>query len=437
MRIPLIAVLMLALLGACSEDGSGEGGSSAVKTPPDPVTMPSDFVLQYPGPQVFTVNAPGSSDVPVLSYTGLNKVRVTPALPAGLRINADTGVISGTPTTITAAASYKITVSNEAGGLAQASVVLEVTEGPFFYPSPITLDPGSAMTPLSPRGASGTANYSVTPELPHGLSIDPASGVISGTPAAAQPATYYQVSRDTLATRKFGLTLSIGTSTPPAIAVSAVSTLNCAYSGGFTGTYVGNSKPNDEGLIAIAFLPDGIAMARVLDLSDSAVYDSDGLSGLSANLDGSFEINFPASGAIRQIRGNYSGADLISGTYESEGIARPFQASRLAGAASAAFRYTGGFGSSNGYRIDFGALDITGNTAAGMGYQFGAVGSDYRLINRQLVVQGTFSGNTLNWSVPDDGIAGVNNQSNTGLQLSFGDPYDALFFARTVGCRLN
>jgi YVTN family beta-propeller protein len=40
---------------------------------------------------------------------------VSPALPAGLALNSSTGVISGTPTTVTPAATYTVTASNSAG----------------------------------------------------------------------------------------------------------------------------------------------------------------------------------------------------------------------------------------------------------------------------------------------------------------------------------
>ena len=441
MRDRKMATAILALVAAaCSSGGQGSHGSGAPPSSDNPPTPPvaSDFVLQYPGPQIFTVGVAGSSDVPYLSYTGFNSIKVSPALPDGLEIDANTGLISGIPAEVVPATSYTITVSNEVGGTTTSSVIIEVDEGPFFYSSPAVLALGLAMTPLSPRGPVGAAGYSVTPALPSGLALDPASGEISGTPTSAQPATYYLISRTQPSlTLKFGLTLRVGVDSSSAIPVSTVSTLSCAYSGGFIGSYTGNAQANDEGLIAIAFKADGGTQARILQLSDGTVYDGDGSPAL--NPDGSFLINLlgrPGT-PVRIIQGNFSGADLISGTYKIGEVTKPFIASRLGGSGTAKIRYTGGFDSGGPYRVDFGVLDVAGTQAGGFGYQFSGVGSDYRLINRQLGIRGTFNGNTFSWSISGDDIRGVDTQSSTGLELQFGDPYDGLFFAKTLGCQLN
>src|SRR5664279_3084070 len=70
-----------------------------------------------------TPNSPLSTGAVVASYSA------SPALPAGLNLSSATGVISGTPTAVTASASYTITASS-AGGSATAILTLVVIEAP-------------------------------------------------------------------------------------------------------------------------------------------------------------------------------------------------------------------------------------------------------------------------------------------------------------------
>lgn len=75
---------------------------------------------------------------------------------------------------------------------------------------------GTVGTPVSVSasgiGRTGPATFSISPALPAGLSIDPASGAISGTPGGSQPATQHTVSMSDLA----------GTATQPlTVAVAA------------------------------------------------------------------------------------------------------------------------------------------------------------------------------------------------------------------------
>ena len=58
------------------------------------------------------------------------------------------------------------------------------------YPGAITATVGTPITSLTPTvRRTGTAAFSVSPALPAGLSLDAATGVISGTPTAAATAT--------------------------------------------------------------------------------------------------------------------------------------------------------------------------------------------------------------------------------------------------------
>jgi uncharacterized repeat protein (TIGR03803 family) len=108
-------------------------------------------------------------------------------LPAGLSVDAGSGIISGTPTA-PGASSIEISATNTAGtGL--AVLILEVTAQ---LPAITSSLSGLAMdgTPFSYQIAathsptSFAANY-----LPNGLTVNTSTGAISGTPSAA-PGTY-------------------------------------------------------------------------------------------------------------------------------------------------------------------------------------------------------------------------------------------------------
>lgn len=75
---------------------------------------PSSLSYSSGSPVSYPVGSSITNNVPTV--TGIvDTYSVLPALPAGLSISASTGVISGTPTTMTAAADYTITAANTMG----------------------------------------------------------------------------------------------------------------------------------------------------------------------------------------------------------------------------------------------------------------------------------------------------------------------------------
>ncbi len=108
------AALSLAACGGGGDTGpSGAGGSGGNGTGTGP-TQPAPSGLSYTAPGVMVA---GSAIGPLTpSVNGVvSSYSVSPALPAGLALNATTGVITGTPTTATPDTSYVIQASNSSG----------------------------------------------------------------------------------------------------------------------------------------------------------------------------------------------------------------------------------------------------------------------------------------------------------------------------------
>ncbi|WJF90054.1 kelch repeat-containing protein [Paraburkholderia bonniea] len=148
----------------------------------------------YAANQPVVPNTPASSGGPIALYA------VTPALPPGLTLDATSGIISGTPAQPTARAIYTITGSNK-GGSATTAITITVTSGETapanlsYDATPVSYELGEAITPNLPHSEGGAITaWSVTPELPPGLQLDAATGVISGTPSIVTTSTTYTVS---------------------------------------------------------------------------------------------------------------------------------------------------------------------------------------------------------------------------------------------------
>jgi sugar lactone lactonase YvrE len=91
------------------------------------IQIPAPSALSYTTPNVFIKDIAITPLSP--TYTGtVTSFTVSPTLPAGLSINATTGVISGTPTTITASNTYVVIAVNGTGSV-MANVLIEIIAG--------------------------------------------------------------------------------------------------------------------------------------------------------------------------------------------------------------------------------------------------------------------------------------------------------------------
>ena len=154
--------------------------------------------LSYSTPVTYTTGSAISANNPTVGGGPVASYSVLPALPAGLSLNTTSGAITGTPTTVTAAADYAVTATNGTGSTG-ATVNITVNLG---APTNLSYDndpgigyvSGGSFTSMNPTSSGGAvASYSITPALPAGISLNLTTGVISGSPTAQSSQTTYTV----------------------------------------------------------------------------------------------------------------------------------------------------------------------------------------------------------------------------------------------------
>jgi hypothetical protein len=90
-----------------------------------PIVAAPSALSYSSNPATYTKDTAITANTPTCSGGAVTSYSVSPALPAGLTLNTSSGIISGTPTTLTAAANYTITATNT-GGSTPASMSIAV-----------------------------------------------------------------------------------------------------------------------------------------------------------------------------------------------------------------------------------------------------------------------------------------------------------------------
>ena len=185
-----------------------------------------DFTV---GVRIASLSLPQATggDAP-LSYT------LTPALSAGLTFDGTARTITGTPTTAATLVTYRYTATDMDGDTATLTfrVTVVASTGPTFGGATVSDQAYFAATTITPvtlpaaTGGTGAITYTLTPAIP-GLTLNPTSRVLTGTPttvAGATMHTYTATDGDmNTATLMFSITIDAADTTPAFTAGATVS----------------------------------------------------------------------------------------------------------------------------------------------------------------------------------------------------------------------
>jgi hypothetical protein len=213
----------------------------------------------------------GVAGVPIAStnvliatnFAGAVTYNIAPALPSGLALNTNTGVVSGTPSIAIPTTSYVITGTGASSGTATTSLTITLTSPPIITPSSQTRNAtrGVAIAATSAYAASnfgGTVSYTISPSLPAGLSFSNSTGVVSGTPTAASAKTTYNVTAVGSTSGVATATIVLGVSALTPLSQTVTSTKGVAMTA--TATL---SASNFEGSVSYSVspsLPTGLSI---------------------------------------------------------------------------------------------------------------------------------------------------------------------------------
>ena len=214
----IAALCLAAVMSGCNSDNLG----------PSPYAVPSNLSYSQPN-VVYVKDSTIVGNVPIVIGTVI-RYSISPDLPNGLRFDDSSGIISGRPYFIFPATQYRVIATNS-GGSDTVFITIAVALTPYYlaYASPQAYAAGVAVN-IVPISLGSLNQFSISPALPTGLSLNTNNGIINGTPNGVSPAKVYTVKgvngKDSV---KASLTISVYNAPPSNLSYS-FDTLN--FTGG-------------------------------------------------------------------------------------------------------------------------------------------------------------------------------------------------------------
>jgi len=180
--LALLLSLVVVMLSACGGGGGGESGNVSIFSVRETSLNYGNVNLVLTVGKTIIPVAPDAKGQRIIAYS------VTPALQAGLILDTTTGIVSGTPSSVSPYKMYTITGTYSGGSVTTGlGISVQATVAPPVLLSYSCVDciflVGDTIFPLEPSVLGGQPTRFISQKtLPPGIILDPISGVISGTP---------------------------------------------------------------------------------------------------------------------------------------------------------------------------------------------------------------------------------------------------------------
>ncbi len=174
-------------------------------------------------PVVYTINQAVEENIPTITGGTPTAFSISPPLPDGLTLDSETGIVSGVPSVTAEEQSYTVSITFSSSSVQKVLQITVLPEAPqdFDYTQPIAVyGIGIPITPNAPASSVNSVDFSTRQDLPAGLSLDPLTGIISGTPTTeAEQMTYIIQACNAAGCAYGGVNIKV-VADPPVLAVS-------------------------------------------------------------------------------------------------------------------------------------------------------------------------------------------------------------------------